>query len=127
MEMQEQAMSQLRKISDPLYKVKGWIKFAGIMTIISGALQILSIWGILIAWLPIWMGVLLVSSSNLLTKAYESESDEDMVMSFGKLGTYFKIFGIFMVVLIAVMILGILAAILIPTIIGMQQSGVGVQ
>ncbi len=127
MEMQEQAMSQLRKISDPLYKVKGWIKFAGIMTIISGALQILSIWGILIAWLPIWMGVLLVSSSNLLTKAYESESDEDMVMSFGKLGTYFKIFGIFMVVLIAVMILGILAAILIPTIIGMQQSGMGVQ
>ncbi len=53
MESVAQETSQLKRLSEPLYRVKGWIKFAGVMTIISGAFQVISIWGILIAWLPI--------------------------------------------------------------------------
>ena len=66
-----QEVSQLRKLSGPLYNVKGWIKFAGIMLIIGGALQVFTIWGIIIAWIPIWMGVIVISASNFLQKAYE--------------------------------------------------------
>lgn len=122
MESVAQETSQLKRLSEPLYRVKGWIKFAGVMTIISGAFQVISIWGILIAWLPIWMGVLLISASNFIGKAYESDAEHDMLTSMGKLGTYFKIFGIFMVVLLVVMIIGVLAAIMIPAYLGMQEA-----
>ncbi|MFO7651171.1 MAG: DUF5362 family protein, partial [bacterium] len=42
----------------------GWLKFFGIVTIIAGALNALSLVGILWAWLPIWLGVLLVQAGS---------------------------------------------------------------
>ncbi len=115
-------ISQIKRLSEPLYRVKGWMKFAGVLSIITGALQALSIWGIVIAWLPIWMGAVLYSASNHIQKAYETEQEQDMVTSLGKLGKYFKIFGIFTLVLMAVAVIGIIAAILIPTFIRSRQG-----
>ncbi len=40
------------------------MKFMGIMTIIGGGLQALSIVGLLVAWLPIWMGVVLTKAGS---------------------------------------------------------------
>ena len=120
-----QEASQIKRLSEPLYRVKGWMRFAGVLSIITGALQVLSIWGIVIAWLPIWMGVVLYSASNYVQKAYENEQEQDMVTSLGKLGKYFKIFGIFALVLMIVAIIGIVAAIVIPTFIRSGQAMIG--
>lgn len=117
--------SQVQAHIAPLYGVKGWIKFAGIISIISGALQVLTIWGILFAWIPIWMGILLVKASNLVEQAHSTGSEQNMLTSFEKLGTYFKIYGIFMLVMMVVAVLGIVAAITIPAIMGMRQAATG--
>lgn len=122
MQMEQSQSSVVRRLLDPLYRAKGWIKFAGIMSIIYGALNALSIVGIIVAWLPIWMGIVLVSSSKLIEKAYQSDQEQDMVMSLNKLGTYFKIFGVVMIVIMVIAIVGILAAIMIPAYVGMQQK-----
>ena len=45
--------SVLQQMLEPLYRAKGWLKFVGVLSIIQGVLSILSIWGILICWLPI--------------------------------------------------------------------------
>ena len=41
-----------------------WLKFIGVMAIIYGVISAITIIGILIAWLPIWMGVLLFQAGN---------------------------------------------------------------
>jgi len=125
MNTEEAQSSGIAAVVAPLYRVKGWIKFAGIMTIISGAFQVLSIWGIIIAWIPIWMGILLVSSANLLEQAHTAKNGTIMQQSFEKLGTYFKLMGIFIVVIIVLAILGIIAAIMIPALIGLQRASMG--
>jgi hypothetical protein len=121
----EAQSSGIAAVVEPLYQVKGWIKFAGIMTIIGGAAQVLSLWGIIIAWLPIWMGVLLVSSANLLEQAYTTKDGTVMRQSFEKLGKYFKLIGIFIVVMLVIAIIGIIAAITIPALIGLKQASMG--
>ncbi len=54
----------VRELSAPLASGRGWIKFLGILSIVSGALGALSIIGILWAWLPIWLGVLLFQAAS---------------------------------------------------------------
>ena len=84
----------IKNLSFPLYNCKGWMKLLGVMSIISGALQVLTIFGIIIAWLPIWMGVLLFQSANAITEAYEGDSQAAMTRSLLKLKTYFIIMGV---------------------------------
>ena len=76
----------------------GWAKFMGIMTIISGCLQVLTIFGIVIAWLPIWMGVVLTKAGS---KAGEYADRGDMASleaMTGQLKTYFVISGVLIIV-----------------------------
>jgi hypothetical protein len=42
----------------------GWIKFLGILSIIQGVFAIFTIWGILICWLPIWIGLILYKAAG---------------------------------------------------------------
>jgi hypothetical protein len=84
----------IREISFPLYSCKGWMKLVGVMSIIGGALQVLTIFGIIIAWLPIWTGVLLFQSANAIQQAHETDSRDAMGRSLSKLRTYFIITGV---------------------------------
>ncbi len=122
MEMETAQSSAVKRLIEPLYQAKGWIKFAGIMSIISGALSVLSIGGIIVAWLPIWMGIVLMSSSKFIEKAYINDQERDMLTSLDKLRLYFKIFGIVLIVMLVIGIIGVIAAITIPAYIGMQQK-----
>jgi hypothetical protein len=92
----------------------GWMKFVGIMTIIGGCLQALSIFGLVIAWLPIWMGVVLTKAGS---KAGEYADKGDMAAlegMTGQLKTYFTISGIMIIVSFAVaIIIGIAWAVLL--------------
>ena len=90
----------VRTLSTPLYNNKGWIKFFGIMNIIYGILAAVSIVGIIFAWLPIWMGVLINGAANNIEKAYLLGDQRAMIEAQRKLSTYFVINAILVLVAI---------------------------
>src|SRR5690606_20838927 len=66
------ALDDVRAIMRPLTDGKLWMKLLAVMMIITGALQVLTIIGILWAWLPIWLGVLLFQSASAAEQASAS-------------------------------------------------------
>jgi len=97
----------IKEISLPLHSSKGWLKFIGVMLIIMGVLTALSIVGILIAWLPIWMGVLLFQSAGAIEQAYTSSDKASLLKSLNKLKTYFVIMGIVLLIYLIIMALAL--------------------
>lgn len=84
----------IREISYPLYNCRGWLKFLGVMSIISGIIQVFTIIGIIFAWLPIWIGVLLFQAASAVERAYETGDSNEINVSLSKLKTYFMIMGV---------------------------------
>jgi len=84
---------------------KGWMKFVGIVAIISGALYALSIVGIIVAWLPIWIGVLLTQAASRGNEFVTKTTPADLIEYHSKLKTVFTILGI--VAIIALIGLGV--------------------
>jgi preprotein translocase subunit SecG len=88
---------------------KGWLKFLGIMSIVAGAMYALTLVGIVVAWMPIWLGVLMVKAGSK-AQAYADRGDPaDLTRYTGALKTMFTIMGIVMIISMA---LGIISAII---------------
>ena len=87
----------------------GWMKFMGIMTIIGGCLQALSIVGLVIAWLPIWMGVILTKAGSKAGEYADKGDFASLEGMTGQLKTYFTISGIMIIVSFAVAIIAAIA------------------
>jgi len=101
-------LSQIQQVSNGM---TGWLKFLGIVNIVSGALTVLSLWGIIIAWLPIWLGVLLLQAANRITNARFANNQGELVQMMDKLRLYFLIQGVLIIVstilaIIAIIIFG---------------------
>ena len=105
MELSEQVFGT---IVEEAQKSKGWLKFIGIMMIIGGALEALSIVGIVVAWLPIWAGVILIQAANAAESFALNSDTSKLVELASKLRLYFTIQGIFIIVNIAFVILSII-------------------
>lgn len=90
--MEEKQLVQ--HLSSPLYDAKGWIKLVGILSIISGVGLIFTLIGILVCWLPIWMGILLLSVASNAEKARQSGETASLSESLNKLKTYFTVNGV---------------------------------
>jgi len=86
--------SVVQEVSTPIYESRGWIKLTAVLSIINGILIALSIVGILIAWLPIWMGVVLYKSASSIESAKESGHKYALVDSLSNIKTYFTIMGV---------------------------------
>ncbi len=97
--------------SRPLYESKGWMKLLGVISIVSGGLSALSIIGIVFAWLPIWLGVLLWKAGNAVEAAHEAGDAAQFLDSQSKLKTYFMITGI-------VALIGIILSVLVILLFG---------
>lgn len=95
---QATAVPSIKDLSQPLASGKGWMKFVGIVSIIHGALIALSIIGLVIAWLPIWMGLLLMRSANAIERAQLSGDADALKESLAKLRTYFVVLGVLILV-----------------------------
>lgn len=78
--------------------MKGWLKLLGIVQIVAGILQALTIFGILWAWLPIWMGIILNGAGNRAQEYAEKGDPQKLAEFTGKLKLYFIISGITMIV-----------------------------
>lgn len=87
---------------EPLHAVAGWIAFLGWVFIVLGVIYCLTIVGLIIGWLPIWMGVLLKGASEKLKLGFQAGNEADLHAASKNLGTYFVVLGI--LTLIAVVI-----------------------
>ncbi|NOZ60530.1 MAG: DUF5362 domain-containing protein [Calditrichaeota bacterium] len=96
----------VQQMSSPLYDAKGWLKLIGIVSIIYGVLMIFTIVGIVVCWLPIWMGVLLYGAASKIDAARSTGDSTAFLETMSKLKTYFIING----VLILIVIVGIVFA-----------------
>ncbi len=84
----------VQEMSMPIYAARGWLKFLGILSIIGGVGQALSIVGIIVAWLPIWMGVLMFQAGSSIDSAGQFGDRFAFLRSMGSLKTYFILQGV---------------------------------
>ena len=84
----------IQQLSSPIYQARGWLKFLGVLSIISGVGTALSIVGILFAWLPIWMGVLMFQAGSSIDSAGQFGDRFAFLRSMGSLKTYFVLQGV---------------------------------
>ena len=103
----------VKKMSIDLYQAKGWLKLLGILNIVYGVISIFSLWGILIGWLPIWMGILLIKAGNEIEAAQLTGEPMHMEVSLAKLKTYFTIQGV--MAILGLIVIGIGAIVLLST------------
>ncbi|MGD8700110.1 MAG: DUF5362 domain-containing protein [Gemmatimonadales bacterium] len=96
---------KIQSLAMPLFESKGWIRLLGVLAIVYGVLVALSIVGIIIAWLPIWMGVLLYKASTSIESAFRDGDEAALMECFGKLKTFFTIQGV--LALIGLVVAGI--------------------
>ena len=85
-----------------------WVKLLGIINIISGALTALTLVGIIIAWLPIWLGILLFQAGNRADEALASKRPDQLITMMEKLRLFFLIQGVMIIVMFGVGILAFL-------------------
>ncbi|MFC1764005.1 DUF5362 domain-containing protein [Planctomycetota bacterium] len=98
-------MSIVRFLDEPLWRARGWMKLLGVLFIINGVMMILSLWGIILCWIPIWMGVTLFSAANHVRSAAEMDDQVMMKAGLEKIALFFKINGIMFLVCLGLAIL----------------------
>jgi hypothetical protein len=94
------------ELSTPLFQAKGWMKLVGVLMILLGVMYALTIFGIIIAWLPIWMGVLLFQAASNVEQANASGDQTALFTSLSKIKTYFTIMGILTLISVIMMVVG---------------------
>jgi hypothetical protein len=94
-QIQEKIVTQL---SAPLYSAKGWMKFIGILLIVMGVTYALSIVGIIFAWIPIWLGILVTGAANKIDTAYRTGDKYSFIEAQKKVGLYFTIYGVLILI-----------------------------
>jgi len=77
-------------------ETKGWLKFLGIISIINGILYFISVFGIIIAWLPLWQGFLLLHSANKAEDYVNNKDEMQLKASLKPIKTYFIIQSVLM-------------------------------
>jgi hypothetical protein len=102
--MDEQAI--VKEVSTPLFQGKLWLKLLGILSIVYGALTAITIVGIIVAWLPIWMGVLLFQAAKNVEQAQQEGNKDKLLISQQKIKLFFTISGV-------LALIGIIAGILV--------------
>jgi hypothetical protein len=101
--MDEQAL--IKEVSLPLYLSKGWLKFLGVMSIIWGALSAITVVGLVIAWLPIWQGILLFKAATAAENAQITGDKGQLMLSLQQFKTFFMIMGITIIVSIGLAVI----------------------
>ena len=89
-----QENQMVQQLSMPIFQARGWLKFLGVLSIISGVGSALSVVGIIFAWLPIWMGVLMFQAGSSIESAGQFGDKFAFLRSMGSLKTYFVLQGV---------------------------------
>jgi hypothetical protein len=86
------------RVMQPLNDAAGWMKLLGTVSIVYGVITALSIIGIIIAWLPIWMGVLTRKAAVQAQVAYAGGDEGAAIEATASLRTIFKVQGIILLI-----------------------------
>lgn len=105
-----------------LIKNSIWMKILGVFFIVYGVIVCLTLIGLVIGWLPIWIGVLLFSSAKRLDVLKEYDSPEHAIESIEKISLFFKISAIVTLVYIGFFVLVAVFA-SVPSIFGSPWFG----
>ena len=93
----------VKRLSTRAVGSAGWMKFLGVLLIIVGVFFVFTLWGILICWLPIWMGVILFKAAGDAEMA--SRGAPTQLESFlEKINKYFLIQGILVLILLIIVL-----------------------
>ena len=95
----------LDRLTSSAKNMSVWVKLIGVINIIGGALAAITVVGIIFAWAPIWMGILLFQAGSRADEAQASKRPDQLVPMMDKLRLYFLIQGILVIVSIALTIL----------------------
>lgn len=100
-------------LARPLAEGRGWIKFLAIVQIVFMSIYVVVSLGLglIVAWLPIWLSVLLLQSASAIERAEQQGDAEALKLALGKLKLYFLIQAIAMIVGFCLAIVGIILAI----------------
>ncbi len=128
METSDQLQEKIiQQVSAPLYSSKGWMKFIGVLLIIGGVFYALSIVGIIFAWIPIWLGILVTGAANKMDLAYKSGDKYSFIEAQKKIGLYFTIYGvlilIFLILTLVFLIVALSTGFLTEMISNIENSG----
>jgi hypothetical protein len=97
-----QVTVSLQDIIRPLYVSRFWINLFAYCLIFYSSLITITGVGVLVAWLPIWIGILLLMISRSLKTAFEEDNEEALQLSLSRFKTLFTILGVFSLILIVV-------------------------
>jgi hypothetical protein len=102
----EEQLNYMAQLKVSARNMAGWLKFLGIVNIVSGAFTAISLVGIIVAWLPIWLGVVLLQAAGKATNANISDDPQELVIMMDKLRLYFIIQGVLIIIGIGAVIIG---------------------
>lgn len=97
----------LRAVTLPLYEAKKWIKFIGGALVGIGIFYALTIVGLLVAWLFLWLGALLWQAGSQIDSAFSQDEEVLLSVAFQKLRRFFVVAGIAMLVYLIVIAVGL--------------------
>jgi hypothetical protein len=105
--------ADVSELAQPLAEGTGWIKFLAIIQLIFSGLYVLGSFGIglIVAWLPIWLAILLLQTATAIQTAQQQNDAEALKQALGKLKLYFMIQAIGLIVIVALSLIGIFIAI----------------
>ena len=92
--------SLVLRLANPLYQSRFWINLFAACLIVYGALVTVTGIGILVAWIPMWIGVLLILAGKSSAIAYKQRDEAALLRSLNRLKTIFTILGLTSVMLI---------------------------
>ena len=92
--------SPASRFVEPLYQSRFWIRlFAGCLVFYGALLTVTGI-GVLVAWIPMWIGVLLLLANKAIITAYKKNDEQALIQVATRLKTIFSILGFTSVALI---------------------------
>lgn len=112
----EQTLEQkvVRSISRSLADGAGWMKFLGVLSIIAGVSQVLSIVGLISGGLQIWMGILLFQAASSTEQARATGDAYALHSALSNVKTFFMINGILALIGILLLCAALCFLVLLP-------------
>lgn len=99
----------VRELSRPLFDAKLWMRLTGVMAIVEAVIVVIATFGIglILAWIPIWVGVLLFQAASAAERAHTTGDRQALLLSQTKLKTMFIIAGVLVLISIVLTLIGV--------------------
>ena len=105
--MEANTEAVVKELTQKMSGARFWMYLIGILMIIGGVAEAISIVGLVIAWLPAWLGVFLCMAATSLGQADMMGDSDKLQQMLGRLKLYFVVQGVATLIGIVVGIIGL--------------------